>query len=90
MLPKRELKELEELLEGEAAVVAIGSGEGRGAAIVYAESALEELRGLMAVLGVAVQLLARESVPKVFIVEAVKELLKADSALVVVERYRRS
>jgi hypothetical protein len=54
------LRDLEELLEGKAAVAAAGSGEGDAVVITYTDDALEELHGLVAVLGAVAAKLARD------------------------------
>jgi hypothetical protein len=66
---RAKLRELEELLEGEAAVAAAGSGKGVAVVVTYTEDALEELRGLVAVLAAVAAKLARSGVPAQFIVE---------------------
>ena len=66
------LRDLEELLEGKAAVAAAGSGEGVAVVVTYTEDAVEELRGLIAVLATVAAKLARGGVPAQFIVEAAK------------------
>ena len=63
------LRELEELLEGRAAVAAAGSGRGVAVVITYTEDAKEELHGLVAVLAAVAAKLARDGMPPQFIVE---------------------
>jgi hypothetical protein len=57
------LRELEELLEGKAAVAAAGNGKGDAVVITYTEDALEELHGLVGVLGAVAAKLARDGMP---------------------------
>jgi hypothetical protein len=66
---KARLRELEELLEGKAAVAAAGSGRGAAVVVTYTEDAREELRGLVAVLAAVAAKLARDGMPAQFIVE---------------------
>jgi len=66
---RAELRELEELLQGRAAVAAVGSGRGAAVVVTYTEDAREELRGLVAVLAAVAAKLARGGVPAQFIVE---------------------
>ena len=67
------LRELEELLEGKAAVAAAGSGRGVAVVVTYTEDAREEMRGLVAVLAAVAAKLARDGMPPQFIVEIARQ-----------------